>query len=85
MYNIHNNKLLPLFTTISGIKEPINVCRQMLPDCYLHNGYIDILNTRLLLFDTISGDNIYPYVMNKNETIDIDTENDWNYLNNSMS
>ena len=79
MYSINpqDNLLIPLFGNVNEIKEPFNQCRQVLPKTYLHNGYIDIIKTSLLYRGTISGDNIYPYVMNKNETIDIDTEEDW--------
>ena len=80
MYNINNNKLIPLFTTINDISEPTNACRQMLPDCYLHNGYIDIFNNAILTLETVSGENIYPFIMNDCETIDIDTETDWSSL-----
>ena len=59
------------------IIEPYNQCRQLLPETYLHNGYIDILKPYLLLEDKISGDKIYPYIMDKKDTIDIDTLEDW--------
>jgi NAD-dependent DNA ligase len=76
-----DNILMPLFTTLEVdgniIIEPYNQCRQLLPETYLHNGYIDILKPYLLLEDKISGDKIYPYIMNKNDTIDIDTLEDW--------
>lgn len=77
MYNIYNNVLTPLFAEINNIKEPINQCRQVLPTCYLHNGYIDILKTELLNKNTISGTKIYPFVMDDSETLDIDNEKDW--------
>ena len=80
MYQIDNNnnkKLIPLFNEFKGIKEPYNQCRQILPDCYLHNGYIDILKIETLKNGSISGKNIYPYLMNKEENIDIDTLEDW--------
>ena len=82
MYIMKDNILMPLFKTLEVdgniIIEPYNQCRQLLPDTYLHNGYIDILKPYLLLEDKISGDKIYPYVMNKEDTIDIDTLEDWN-------
>ena len=78
MYSIKNNILIPLFKEINNIKEPYNECRQHLPKTYLHNGYIDILNSSIVKTGTISGNNIYPYVMNKEDTIDIDTITDWN-------
>ena len=77
MYNIINNKLNPLFSEINNIKEPYNQCRQILPKTYLHNGYIDIFNVNIIKNNTISGTNIYPYVMNINDVIDIDYDKDW--------
>ena len=63
MYTSKNDKLIPLFNEINNIKEPYNQPRQILPQCYLHNGYIDILNTSLLNQNTISGKNILPFIM----------------------
>ena len=76
MYRVLDNKLKPLFPVVDSIIEPYNECRQKLPDTYLHNGYIDILNTNIVKNGTISGDNIYPYIMSKNEYHDIDTLKD---------
>jgi len=82
MYEVKQNLLVPLFKTLQvneiNIVEPYNQCRQLLPQTYLHNGYIDILKPSLLLEDKISGDKIYPYIMSKEDTIDIDTLEDWN-------
>lgn len=78
MYSIKNNYLKPVLQNYNGNNEPYNMCRQYLPECYLHNGYIDILKPKLLEDGLISGENIYPYVMDKNDTIDIDTIEDWN-------
>jgi len=84
MYEIKDNILKPLFKTLIinnvTIEEPYNQCRQLLPQTYLHNGYIDILKPSLLFFNNISGDVIYPFIMNKEDTIDIDTIDDWNKL-----
>ena len=85
MYSINNNTLTPLFNKINNIIEPFNQCRQVLPKTYLHNGYIDIFNTNIINNGTISGQNIYPYIMNKNDTIDIDSIDDWNKAEKSLS
>lgn len=79
MYSIDENNILlnPLYREKSGINEPYNQCRQILPKTYLHNGYIDIINTNIIDKSTISGNKIYPYVMHKSDTIDIDTLDDW--------
>lgn len=78
MYNIDNDKQLlkPLFLNVENIDEPYNQARQLLPKCYLHNGYIDILKTTILKNKTISGNKILPYLMNKEDNIDIDYEED---------
>ena len=76
MYTADGNVLTPLFAEVNGIPEPYNQCRQVLPQCYLHNGYIDILKTSLLERGTISGENIYPFVMSPEDNVDIDTEKD---------
>jgi CMP-N,N'-diacetyllegionaminic acid synthase len=77
MYRIQNKTLTPLFNEVNGIKEPFNQARQILPQCYLHNGYIDIVKPSVLLTGCLSGNNILPYVMNSTDTIDIDTISDW--------
>lgn len=81
MYRVTNNNILePLFKNVINnekeIIEPYNECRQNLPQTYLHNGYIDILNTNIVENGTISGNKIYPYVMSNIEIHDIDTSKD---------
>jgi len=78
MYSVQNNILLPLFKRINNINEPYNQCRQILPETYLHNGYIDIFNTDIIKKGTISGDKILPFIMKQTDTIDIDSISDWN-------
>lgn len=82
MYTIVNDVLCPLFSKVGDITEPYNQCRQCLPKCYLHNGYIDIFKTTTLDSGSISGNKIYPYVMNESDTNDIDNINDWNNASN---
>ena len=82
MYVINDTILTPLFKEVNNIKEPYNQCRQILPKVYLHNGYIDILNTSIVNNKTISGNKIYPYIMSKEEYHDIDTIDDWEKAEN---
>ena len=72
-------KLIPVIPAheYMFLKEPHNMCRQNLPSTYLHNGCIDIFKTSILTRNTISGRNIYPIIMNKDEQYDIDTIEDW--------
>lgn len=86
MYRIEKNVLNPLFKSVDfnnqTIVEPYNHCRQNLPDVYLHNGYIDILNTEIVKNNTISGVKIFPYVMSKDEIHDIDNLKDLELIKN---
>lgn len=78
MYRNINNILVPLFEEVDGLEEPYNNCRQRLPNIYLHNGYIDIIRvSSYLKTKSITGNKIYPYIMNLNEVDDIDTIEDW--------
>lgn len=76
MYSLNDDKLIPLFNVINNIQEPYNQPRQILPQCYLHNGYIDILNTSILNENTISGKNILPFIMDEKNNVDIDNVKD---------
>ena len=78
MYMMKGNNLEPLFKDINGVlEEPYNRCRQELPQTFLHNGCIDIMNANIINEGTISGNKIYGYIMNKEEIKDIDYEKDW--------
>jgi CMP-N-acetylneuraminic acid synthetase len=76
MYRIVNGMLRPVCSTLDNRREPYNLCRQDLPQCYLHNGCIDILRANIVRYETITGQMIYPYVMPAEETHDIDTAAD---------
>lgn len=77
MYRIIDGILTPLFCEVDYIKEPYNQCRQALPVTYSHNGYIDILNASIVnQKGSISGDKIYPYLMDNEHNLDIDYKED---------
>lgn len=78
MYTSEQNKLVPLFEEVNKLSEPYNRCRQELPETFLHNGYIDIIRIESFIkYKSITGPNIYAYIMDKNETDDIDYIQDW--------
>lgn len=71
MYKIKDNKLIPYFKKYNNFNEPYNLPRQLLDKSYLHNGCIDIIKTSILIMNkSMSGENIYPYIMNENNDID---------------
>jgi len=95
-YNIIDNELIPLhqmlITEGKIINEPFNQCRQILPDTYLHNGNIDIINPNTILYGSTSfrggstsergsmtGNKIYPVIENENN--DLDTFEDLKMIN----
>lgn len=85
MYTIENEELIPLFRTINNLKDPFNMPAQKLPKTYWHNGCIDIFKSETLRkYDSISGEKIYAYIMDKSEVYDIDTEEDFIFVENVM-
>jgi CMP-N-acetylneuraminic acid synthetase len=85
MYTLEEETLKPLFESVGDIKEPYNQVRQVLPACYLHNGYVDILNRSTIEKEnSMTGRTIYSYVMKKEEDLDIDTHDDMHRSLNSQ-
>ena len=63
---------------VNNIIEPYNMCRQILPKTYLHNGYLDVIKTESFFkTNSISGDKILSYIMDKSEIDDLDTIEQW--------
>jgi CMP-N-acetylneuraminic acid synthetase len=85
MYYINENKLIPFINNYKDIIEPFNQARQLFPQTYLHNGYIDIIKTNLLLNKSLlSGTKIYPYIMNSSYEDDIDYLDDFKNSENKI-
>lgn len=83
MYHINQDsskkpQLRPYFTKYADLKEPFNQARQNFPQTYLHNGYIDIVKTSVILEQNLlSGTKILPYIMKEEENDDIDEIDDF--------
>jgi CMP-N,N'-diacetyllegionaminic acid synthase len=83
MYTLENKELKPLFPKYKyensnqnkELKEPYNQVRQILPQCYLHNGCFDIVKRKIIENNSMSGNHILPVIMKDN--FDIDSEEDW--------
>ena len=84
MYYIDsNNTLIPYIKEHDMFKEPFNQARQNFPETYLHNGCIDIVKSNIIIKkNLLSGENILPYIMNENETDDIDNLSDFTISEN---
>lgn len=69
--------LTPLLT-VEGIAEPYNAPRQVLPPVYWQTGHIDAIRIATISEKkSLTGDVIYPLVIDPKYTVDIDTLSDW--------
>jgi YrbI family 3-deoxy-D-manno-octulosonate 8-phosphate phosphatase len=62
---------------VSGIEEPYNAPRQILPPVYWQTGHIDAIRTATILNGSMSGKTIYPLIIDPRYTVDLDSINDW--------
>lgn len=63
---------------LEGIAEPYNAPRQSLPPVYWQTGHIDAIRTSSILEKrSLTGDVIYPLVIDPRYTVDIDNLGDW--------
>ena len=63
---------------VEGIAEPYNAPRQILPPVYWQTGHIDAIRTSSILEKkSLTGDVIYPLVIDSRFTVDIDNLQDW--------
>ena len=77
MYTITDDTLNPIVPSYPTLTEPYNRCRQELPQTYLHNGCIDIIKTSTITDEhSVTGSNIFPYIMSPTDNHDIDTHED---------
>ena len=63
---------------VEGVPEPYNAPRQILPPVYWQTGHIDAIRTASILKKkSLTGDVIYPIVIDARYTVDIDNLGDW--------
>lgn len=71
-------EMLPLLEAPRGVTEPYNAPRQKLPKTYWQTGHVDVIRyTTIMTKGSMSGDRIFPLVLDPCFAIDIDTESDW--------
>lgn len=72
-----NGPMTPLLT-VEGMPEPYNAPRQVLPQIYWQTGHIDAIRSSALLTKrSLTGDRIYPLIIDPRFTVDIDNLGDW--------
>lgn len=76
-FNGEDKPLHPLLE-LDGIPEPYNAPRQILPPVYWQTGHIDAIRLATITNKkSLTGDVIYPLVIDQAYTVDIDTPADW--------
>ena len=76
-FNGEGKPLNPLIE-VDGIPEPYNAPRQILPPVYWQTGHIDaIRDATIAQKKSLTGDVIYPLLIDPKYTVDIDTLSDW--------
>jgi N-acylneuraminate cytidylyltransferase len=69
--------MTPLLT-VDGIAEPYNAPRQSLPQIYWQTGHIDAIKADTILKKgSMTGNTIYPLIIDARYTVDIDNLADW--------
>ncbi len=63
---------------VPGLAEPYNAPRQSLPQIYWQTGHVDaVRSTTILQKGSMSGECIYPLIIDSRYTVDIDNLADW--------
>lgn len=62
---------------VKNIEEAYNIPRQELPEIYFQTGDIEVIRRETILKGNISGDNVYPLIINHGEMVDIDEVSDF--------
>lgn len=72
------NKPMKALLAVDGIAEPYNAPRQILPPVYWQTGHIDAIRVSTIKQKhSLTGDVIYPLVIDPRYTVDIDNLSDW--------
>src|SRR5437867_6743528 len=84
MWRIVDGYLEPLLN-VEGIVEPYCMPRQILPEVYWQNGYVDIIRPRIVLnIDVMCGHKIIPFVIHE-PVLEIDYEDSIDRVENALS
>src|SRR5215216_2832915 len=76
-FDREDKPIKPLLT-VDGIAEPYNAPRQTLPPVYWQTGHIDAIRVSTIKQKkSLTGDVIYPLVIDPRYTVDIDNLSDW--------
>ena len=72
------NAAMQNLLNVEGIAEPFNAPRQSLPPIYWQTGHIDAIRPRAILEGkSMTGEKIFPLMIDPDYTVDIDNLSDW--------
>jgi len=78
MWHVQPDGALKPILTVEGVREAYNAPRQELPPVYWQTGHIDAIRPETILKKkSMTGDVIYPLIIDPSYTVDIDTMTDW--------
>ncbi|NLE83458.1 MAG: acylneuraminate cytidylyltransferase [Chloroflexi bacterium] len=78
MWRISSSGQLKPLLRVAGLDEPYNAPRQALPDTFWQTGHIDAIRTSTILEKhSLTGDVIFPLIIDPLYTVDIDTIEDF--------
>jgi N-acylneuraminate cytidylyltransferase len=78
MWRLDESGFMTPLLYVDGLPEPYNAPRQALPQAYWQTGHVDAIRTAIIYKkNTLSGDRIFPLLLDPRYTVDIDNLNDW--------
>ncbi len=78
MWHIQPNGMMAPILTLDGVQEAYNAPRQVLPTIYWQSGHIDAIRSATIRQKgSMTGDHIYPLIIDPTFAVDIDTMLDW--------
>jgi N-acylneuraminate cytidylyltransferase len=78
MWRLDESGFMSPLLQVDGHAEPYNAPRQALPQTYWQTGHIDAIRAAIIFTkNTLSGDRIFPLLIDPRYTVDIDNLNDW--------
>ena len=69
---------------VSDVYEPYNLPRQELPSMYFQSGDIEVVRRDTIIGGSMSGNSVFPLVIEQNEMLDIDDFSDLNFAENNL-
>lgn len=78
MWRLQRDGPMEALLKVKGLVEPYNAPRQKLPAVYWQTGHVDAIRAQTILEKgSMSGEAIWPLVIDARYSVDIDTASDW--------